>query len=404
MKKILKIACFCFLVLFIAFTVSCKKKDGGTAAAEKLIFWVYDADRISTLTEIGKAFERENGVAVEVSLVDLGQIRTQFALASGGADVADLAILPHDNIGPLVENSILAEVNLGAKRSSILDPAINGFTYNGRLYGYPLSVENTGFFYNTSLVPTAPGSWEEAVTIARQLKREGKIDYMMGLPDVVYHIYAIYDAFGGAIFGTKSDGSLDGSQVLLADPGWVAALDFLTGLVKEGLIPETIDWDGAHVLFESGRAAFVSAGPWALDRIKTSGVPFAITKYPAARRGGAAGNPFMGVQGIIINTHGPRRLLAQAFADFILSEANMTALYRADNRPSAWISVFNLATDQYAKGFNDAGVNAIPMPSIPQMGYVWDAGEAAVQLAFSGQRTPLVALQNARQQVLDLSK
>jgi maltose-binding protein MalE len=44
------------------------------------------------------------------------------------------------------------------------------------------------------------------------------------------------------------------------------------------------------------------------------------------------------------------------------------------------------------------------MPSIPQMGYVWDAGESAVQLAFSGQRTPLQALQNATQQVIDLSK
>jgi maltose-binding protein MalE len=253
-------------------------------------------------------------------------------------------------------------------------------------------------------VPNPPANWNDAVTVARRLKSEGKIDYMMGLPDVVYHIYAIYDAFGGSIFGKRTDGSLDGSQVLLDQPGWVGALEFLTGLVKEGLIPETIDWDGAHVLVESGRSAFVSAGPWALDRIKTSGVPFAITKYPAARAGGDAGNPFMGVQGIIINTHGPRRLLAQAFADYIMTEANMTALYRADNRPSAWISVFNMATDQYAKGFNDAGVSAIPMPSIPQMGYVWDAGEAAVKLAFSGERTPLQALQNARQQVIDLSK
>jgi len=179
----------------------------------------------------------------------------------------------------------------------------------------------------------------------------------------------------------------------------------MTMMVRQGLIPENIDWDGAHVLFESGRAPFLATGPWALDRTHASGVKYAIGKFPAARAGAPAGNPFLGVQGLIINATSPRAMLAHAFAvEFIAREENMRALFQADGRPSAWRTVFESATDNDTRGFNAAGVSAIPMPSIPEMGYVWDAWVQAAALAFSGERTPLQALQNAKTQVENLSR
>jgi arabinogalactan oligomer/maltooligosaccharide transport system substrate-binding protein len=338
-------------------------------------------------------------------MVDLGQIRNQFLLAAGGAECADIAILPHDNLGPLVENSKVIEVNLGGKRGSYLVPALEGFTYNGKLYGVPLSVENIGFFYNTQMVPNPPATWDEAVTIAQRLINEGRADYMMGLPDATYNIYPVYDAFGGSIFGRKSDGSLDGSNVLMAERGFVAGLQFLVDLVRRGLVPEAIDWDGAHVLFESGRAPFCPTGPWALNRFQTAGVPYGIASFPSATTGGAPGNPFMGVQGMIINSTSPRSLMAHAFAvDFIARPENMLILFQADGRPSAWRSIFETSGDADSIAFNAAGVNAVPMPSIPEMGYVWDAWVAAADLAFSGQRTPADALQNAKTQIESMGR
>jgi len=398
MKRIANLLFVCLLIAGMVLSVSC---TGRETQKETLTLWVYDSGRLDELNRIARAFEAEYGVNVEISMVDLGQIRTQFALAGGGADVADLAIIPHDNIGPLVENRILSEVNLGAKRSQYLQSAIDGFSYNGRLYGVPLSVENVGFFYNTAMVPTLPRTWDEAVTISEGLIRAGRAEFMMGLPDPTYHIYAIYDAFGGAIFGKRGDGSLDGRDVQLAGAGFVAGLQWLTNMVNRGLIPENIDWDGAHVLFESGKAPFVAAGPWALDRIQASGIPYAIGAFPAARAGGPAGNPFLGVQGLIINDTSPRKLLAMTFAtEFIATESRMMDLFRADGRPSAWASVFNAATDSDTQGFNLAGPNAVPMPSIPEMGLVWDAWVAAANLAFSGERTPQQALTTAASQVL----
>ena len=404
MKKITKVIFVCLLIAGIIFTVSCTRRDteaaGSTGTVETLTLWVYDTGRIDALNLMARQFEAEYGVAVEISLVDLGQIRNQFLLATGGAEAADLAILPHDNLGPLVENSKVMEVNIGAKRSSFVDPALEGFTYNGRLYGVPLSVENIGFFYNTDLVPVPPETWEEAVAIAVSLIQQGRADYLCGLPDATYNAYPVYDSFGGAIFGRRADGSLDGSQVLVAEPGFVGGLEALTNLVHMGLIPEAIDWDGAHVLFETGRAPFIFTGPWALNRFQTAGVPYAITKFPSVQRGGPPGNPFMGVQGLIINSTSPRRLLAHSFAvDFIARQENMMALFQADGRPSSWRTIFETSGDADTIAFNAAGINAVPMPSIPEMGYVWDAWVAAAELAFSGVRTPAQALQTAKTQI-----
>lgn len=402
MKKLV-IVCAAAL-LCAASLMACKKSTKDAAKAENdntpLTVWVYDNGRINILTEIGKKFEEEYGVPVQISLVDLGQIRTQFLLASGGAECADIAIIPHDNLGSLVENAAVIPIDLGAKKDSFLPASVQGFTYNGQVYGVPLSVENIGFFYNTDMMKEPPKTWDEFADVGRKLVKSGKAEVICSLPDATYNAYPVYQSFGGAIFGKKADGSYDPDKIEIADKGFVTGLEFLTNLVKEKMIPQTIDWDSAHVLFENGKAPFCFTGPWALNRFKTAGVHYAIAPFPSATAGGEQGAPFLGVQGMIISAASKHQLLASAFAlDFVATEENMKAIFGAEQRPSAWKSVFDSATDPDTKGFNAAGTNAIPMPSIPAMGYVWDSWVNAAALSFSGEKTPADALANAKVQI-----
>jgi len=212
MKRLTKTLFVCLLVLTLVLTFACKKNEATAKTPEKLTFWVYDAGRIEVLNELGKKFLAEFGVSVEVSMVDLGQIKNQFLLASGGEECADIAIIPHDNLGGLVENGMVMEINLGSKRNSFLQPALDGFNYNGKLYGVPLAVENIGFFYNTTMMSAPPETWDDAIAIAESLIKSGKAKVMMGLPDATYNAYPVYDSFGGAIFDKKADGSLDGKK------------------------------------------------------------------------------------------------------------------------------------------------------------------------------------------------
>lgn len=377
---------------------------GLVSAQDTLTLWVYDDGRLAILTELGREFEAEYGVAVTVEVVDLGEIRTAMTLGAASGEGPDMIIIPHDNLGPLVENSVAAEIDLGDKAESFLSNAIDGFTYNGKLYGVPLAVENIGFFRNVDLVPDAPTTWTEVAEIGAALYDEGVVDSAIGLPDLTYNSYPIFTAFGGYIFGRDESGNFTTADMGMNNEGMAAGLAWIESLAEAGIISGNVDWEASHVQFETGRSPFILTGPWALNRFNTAGVPYAISAFPAVEEGGEPGYPFLGVQGLVINASKRNALLAQIFAvEFLATEENFQRIFEAEPRPSAWASIFESASDPNTAGFNEAGVNAVPMPSIPAMGFVWDAWVNAGALVMQGELTPQEALDSAVQQVLTQS-
>jgi maltose-binding protein MalE len=312
-----------------------------------------------------------------------------------------MVIIPHDNLGPMVENGSAVEIDLGEKASNYLPSAIDGFTYNGKLYGLPLAVENIGFFRNTDLVPEAPKTWDEVAQIGTELVKSGKAESAIGLPDLTYNIYPLFTSYGGYIFGRDANGSFTTDDIGINNEGMAKGLAWVKSLVDAGVVSPNIDWEASHVLFATGKSPFIFTGPWAINRFQTAGVHYAISPFPAAEEGGTPGYPFLGVQGIVINANRPNVVLAQTFAtEFLATEEHYKAIFEAEPRPSAWKTVFEGATDPDTAAFNEAGVDAVPMPAIPAMGYVWDAWVNAGNLTLSGELTPEAALQGAVDQVL----
>lgn len=375
--------------------------ESAAEAETALTLWVIGEQRVPTLNELGAQFAEEFGVAVNVEVVDIAEIRNQLLLGAGTGEGPDMAIIPHDNIGALSENDVLAEIDLGAAADSFLAPAIDAFTYEGKLLGVPIAVENIGFFRNTELVPDAPATWAEVREIGAALVEAGTVEQAVALPDLGYNIYPLYTSFGGYIFGRDEAGSYTADDLGIAGEGMIEGLSWVTSLVEDGLVSPNVDWEAAHVLFESGQAPFIFTGPWAITRFDTAGVPYAVSAFPAASEGGEPGAPFMGVQGLVLNANSPDLLLAQTFATEILAtEAAQAALFAQEPTPSAWTSVFENATDARIVGFSEAGVNAQPMPAIPAMGSVWDPWAAAGTLAVQGALSAAEALQAAAEQVV----
>jgi arabinogalactan oligomer / maltooligosaccharide transport system substrate-binding protein len=365
-----------------------------------LTLWVYDDGRLEVLNQLGQEFEEEYGVALTVEVVDLSEIRRVMTLGAASGEGPDMVIVPHDNLGPMVENGTVVPIDLGDKAAELLPNAIDGFTYNGELYGVPLAVENIGFFRNTDLVPDAPATWAEVAEVGAALVEDGSADVAITFPDLTYNSYPVFTSFGGYIFGKDDAGSFTPEDIGMNNEGMVEGLAYIGGLIEEGFASDTIDWEASHVLFETGRTPFILTGPWALNRFDEAGVPYAISAFPAAEDGGEPGYPFLGVQGLVINANKENVILAQTFAvDFLATEEHYQAIFDAEARPSAWASIFNAAADPNTAGFNEAGVNAVPMPSIPAMGFVWDAWVNAGALVAQGELTPQEALDNAVEQV-----
>ena len=346
-----------------------------------LLIWA-DETRAGVIEELGAAFEEEYGVDLVVQQVGFGDIRDQLRIAGPAGEGPDIIIGAHDWIGELVTNGLLAPVDLGDKTADFADVAIRAFSWDGELYGVPYAIENVGFFYNTDLVETPPATWDEVVEMSREIMDSGAAEYgfvrQEGDP---YHFYPIQTAFGGYIFGLDENGNYTADDVGVDNEGSIAALEFIQGLLKEGLMPSGLDGGAAEALFMDGQAAMYITGPWNIGKFKDEGVPFAIAPIPAGPNGDP-GRPFIGAQAFMVSAFSENPLLAQAFlTEFIASEDVQLALYEKGNRAPALLSAQEKVEDPYLAALAEAGAVGMPMPAIPAMSAVWSAWGDAITLA-----------------------
>jgi maltose/maltodextrin transport system substrate-binding protein/arabinogalactan oligomer/maltooligosaccharide transport system substrate-binding protein len=367
--------------------------------APTLTIWT-DDQRLPVITELSRQFTEEFGIEVVVQPMGIQDTIDALIRGASTGEGPDIFILPHDNIGRVVESGVAAPIDLSDKAEFFLPNAIEAFMYDGQLYGVPFAIENIAFFRNTDLVPEAPQTWDEVAAIGRELVDSGVVSYAIALPDLGYNYYPVYSAFGGYIFGRDDDGNYMADDVGMDSEGMIIGAEWANDLIREGYASANLDWEAAHVLFETGQAPFIMTGPWAVSRFRSSGLPYAISAFPAAEEGGMPGAPFIGAQGFLVNANGKNVLLAQTYlTEFIATEESMQYIFEGDPRPSAWQSIFEATEDEDMRGFAEAGVTGQAMPAIPAMGFVWDAWNSAGLLIAQGELPPAEALSEAAEQI-----
>jgi len=356
-----------------------------------LLIWA-DETRAPVLEPLVAAFQDEYGVAVQIQQLGFGDIRDQMKVAGPAGEGPDIFIGAHDWLGELVANGLVAEVDLGDKEASFLPAAVVAFTYDGKLYGMPYATENVALVYNPEIIgDTPPATWEEVYNLSA-----AGPGYAIQTADP-YHWNPMFTAFGGYVFGVTDQG-YNPEDVGIDSEGGIAAGEYLKSLVDLGTVEPGVDYDVMHALFESGEKSMIVTGPWALNRIRESGVPYAVAPIPAGPAGEA--RPFLGVQGFMVSAFSDDPLLAQVFlTEFVATDATMQALFDADPRPSAWLTVREAITDPDLLGFAEAGANGMPMPAIPEMSSVWTAWTSAQELIINGTEAPDAALATAAEQI-----
>jgi maltose/maltodextrin transport system substrate-binding protein/arabinogalactan oligomer/maltooligosaccharide transport system substrate-binding protein len=408
------------IFLFILAAMLVALVGGQVLAQDELVIWADDT-RSPVLMELGAQFEAEYGIPVVVQELAFGDIRDQLKTAGPAGEGPDIIVGAHDWLGELVTNGLLEPVAMDEDMVAQFAPAaIDAFTFNGTLYGLPVTTENVAFIYNPELVPEAPASWDDVMSISQALVDEGKSKYGYIRQDGdPYHFFPIQTAFGGYVFGRDEDGNYLADDLGVDSEGAIAALTWYQGMVEAGLQPTGVDYDVMHGLFEAGDAAMIITGPWALERIRTAGVPYAVSVIPAGPDGTTA-KPFFGAQGFMISAFSEQKELAAAFLlDFVASEEVTVTVTLGEgdaatevtatpmeifgqSRPSAFLPALAKAEDPDFPAFAEAGAEALPMPSIPEMSSVWSAWGDAVTLVTQGGAAADEAFTTAAEQIRTL--
>jgi len=368
--------------------------------AASLVIWA-DNLRAPVLKSLSADFEKQYGLKIDVTEKPFDKIRDDFKVAAPTGQGPDIIIGAHDWLGELVENGLLAEVNLGDKADQFLPGAVQAFTYDGKLYGMPYATENVAFVYNPKLVTTVPKTWDDVKNESKAIVDSGKAPqgYIIQENDP-YHFFPIQTSFGGYVFGLTSNG-YDPKDVGIDSSGTISAAAWLDSMYKAGLLKpgSAVTSDIMQGAFTSGKAAMMITGPWALPALRESGIPFSVTVLPGETK---AAQPFVGVQGFMISSFSKNQLLAQTFLqEFVATPETMEAIFKADPRPSAFLSVRSTITDTDIAAFAKAGEQGLPMPAIPEMSAVWTSWGNAMQLVSQQAEDPNKAFTDAAKQIRD---
>ncbi|SMB81427.1 maltose ABC transporter substrate-binding protein [Deinococcus hopiensis] len=354
----------------------------GQASAATLTVWNHftDAGEVAWLQAQATAFTQATGHKVSIVSMPLDQIPDKLIQSAPKGQGPDMVVtLPQDRFGQLASAGVIEPMDRYVVSKTDLDrTAVNAMTYGGRLFGLPMFAESVALIYNKAMVPKAPTTWNEFISVAQKNTGNGKFGFLLDLTNA-YANYGFFSAYGGYIFKNYS-GTLNVQDVGIGNAGSLKAVALLNDLrYKYNLVPEGVSADVAKSAFVDGRLAMIVTGPWDIGDIKKAGINYGITTVPTPPGATGKWSPFVGVQGVILNAYGKNKALAAQFAKRLVTSPAQLAFNQAGGRiPVSLAARTRLKADPVVTGFGKAISAGTPMPNVPQMGAVWGPWGSAV--------------------------
>ena len=389
MKKRIIIAAMS-LMIAVGSLVGCnssKKEDA------KLTIWTNMEVEAKTIQKYANEWGSKNGYKVEVT--HQSPSVQQFAQAVKSKDGPDAVVgIPNDQLADYVNADLADEVSNDLfKESDFSEAAVKASYVAGKKYALPLSVETTALFYNTDLVSKVPSTWEELV---EEASKKGGVQFDA---TSIYYDLGFVRACGGYIFNYK-DGAYDVSDIGLANDGAIKAYEFINDLKnKYNLVSGDITADIARSNFQNGKCAYYIGGPWDIDGFKSAGTHFAITEMPTFN-----GKPFVtpvGTQVSFVSKVSKNKEKAWEFIKYLVDNG-ASEMYTVGNRIPAKISeqgIDKIKEDKFAKVFATQINNGEPMPTVSEMGQLWEIHTNNIRSMWSGEQTASQAANNIVRQL-----
>ena len=360
----------------------------------KLVIWINGDKGYNGLAEVGKKFEQDTGIKVTVEHPD--KMEEKYPQVAATGDGPDIIFWAHDRFGGYAQSGLLAEISPDKSFQEKLFPFTwDAVRFNGKLIGYPVSVESLSLIYNKDLLPDPPKSWEEMAAVDKQLRAKGKSAIMFNLQEP-YFTWPLLAA-GGAYAFKKSDSGYDVKDTGVDNAGAKAGMQFLVDQVKAKTLNADTDYSIAEAAFNKGQTAMTINGPWAWSNIDKSGINYGVTLLPTLN--GKPLKTFVGVLSAGINAASPNKELAKEFLEnYLLTDAGLDAVNKDKPLGAVTLKSFQQALEKderIAATMNNARSGDI-MPNIPQMAAFWYAMRTATLNALSGRQSVDAALKDAQ--------
>ncbi len=311
----------------------------------------------------------------------------------------DIFIFAHDRIGGWVEAKIIEPLDYYLEKdfeNRFVEGSYKPMLYNGSLYGLPMSLKSIILFYNPDIVKTPPRTTGEMIKIAKQHTNEKEGRYGLVYENANYYYNACWmQGFGGRVFD-------ENDNPIVNSPECVRSFQFAQDLyLKEKIMPPEVSNVLVTTLYNERKSAMVISGPWFRGEISKD-VPYEVELLPVIDEVGKRALPFMSSEGVMMSARSEHKDEAFKVMEFLVNEESALIMATIGNQPVANKSVYKypeVANDKYLPKFKEQINYSIPMPSIPQMTFVWSPASTAITAVING-KDPKEELDKAQKTIL----
>ena len=330
---------------------------------------------------------------VEALAVPFDQLKAKYNTEAATGGGPDLLIGPLDWIGELATSETikaLGDVIDPEILANYLPATVEALTYNEQLYGVPESFETVALYYNKDLVPTPPATTAELDTLAAAMP-EGT--YAIALYSDFYHPAGYLFGYGAQLFDAENNSTLNSPETV-AFLTWMLATTTKPGFFQQN------DDAAISSLFKEGKAGMVINGPWALGDYQAALTPEKVgvaTLPTISDAGDAPAKPFLGLKHVMLNANADdeQTALSAAFMTWFTGPDSEKFLAEKAGHLPAHTGV-DVSANPIAQAFVTQAETATPLPTVAEMGQVWEPAGQMITKVLAGEATPEEAAAEAQ--------
>lgn len=289
-KRIVSVILAAAMVATMA--AGCGGKEGGSAGSDdgkvtlKLFSNLPDRKNGQGLVEqtiIDEYMEANENINIEVEALDEEAYKTKFKAYSmeGMPDVVSIWGQPAF-LDEVVDAGVLAELSQDDYADyEFIEGSLDGFTYDGKLYGLPRNTDIAVFYYNEKMFKDngweVPKTYDELLALADKINAAGITPVAMdggdGWPMAVYLSDLLYKQSGSDYSKIVSDAIANGD---FSAPELKSATQLLKDAADAKLFQngyDSQDYGTAMNLFTNGQAAMFYMGSWETSMATNEDIP-----------------------------------------------------------------------------------------------------------------------------------
>jgi arabinogalactan oligomer/maltooligosaccharide transport system substrate-binding protein len=382
-------------IVFLALGVAPIPGVSARANVVHLVLWhAKQGAQLDALQALITMFQGTHpSITIEPVYYANGTLQDTFAKSSTDQR-PDMILAGSDAVGLWASAGLIGDIGASIPdglKAQVSPMAWELFNYNDGLYAVPYHAQTLAFFYNKTLVPSAPATWADLLSSAQQVHSNHAKVMGLAFQNGFFQSAGFLFALGGQLIDSDGNATFgDGSDGAAAMDAYLQFQQDMNKLGQDATSGVIVDASSPNPGFEDGTVAMLYDGLWNLAQYETDlGDKLGVSTMPALDNGKAPAPFAQGEAFSLSASASTDDSKMQAFIEwgkYVTSVSiQATALKQGSFLP---VNPAVKLDDPNLKVFADQFALGTPFPDRPETWWFWGEMDDAITAVETGSKSP----------------